>query len=74
MFELKANGDTFNEYSVKEAIEKVENAIEPVLSKIGATEDTYAITNKQDISSIIFLVRTSQRKRLSLLRNTINKN
>ena len=74
MFELRANGDTFNEYTVKEAIEKVENAVEPVLSKIGATEDTYAITSKQDISSVVFLVRTSQRRRLSLLRNTINKN
>ena len=74
MFELRANADTFNEYTVKEAIERVENAIEPVLSKIGATEDTYTITNKQDISSVIFLVRTAQRKRLSLLRNTINKN
>ena len=74
MLELRANEDTFNEYTIKEAIERVENTIEPVLSRIGATEDTYTITSKQNISSVIFLVRTSQRKRLSLLRNTINKN
>lgn len=63
----------FKQYSGKEAIERAENRIEPVLNKIGATDDTFTITDERNPGNIIFMVRTSQRKRLSLVRNSLKK-
>jgi len=57
----------------KEMQIELEDAIDPILSKVGADKETYFIFNKKDPTKVICLLKTNKRKRLALLRNTIKK-
>lgn len=59
-------------------VEQFEDSMEPVLSKMNATYETYSISkvttqNNEQTEETIFLFKTNTRKRLSLLRNTLAK-
>lgn len=53
--------------------EDIEDTIEPILSRIGATEETYVVYNENTFKRIVFLVKTENRKRISFIRNSVNK-
>ena len=60
-------------------MEQFEDSMEPVLSKMNATYETYSISkvtpqNDEFINEAIFLFKTTKRKRLGLLRNSLSKN
>ena len=60
-------------------MEQFEDSMEPVLSKMNATYETYSISrvtteNNEQIPEAVFLFKTNTRKRLGLLRNALAKN
>ncbi len=60
-------------------MEQFEDSMEPVLSKMNATYETYSISrvnpkSNEYINEAIFLFKTNTRKRLGLLRNALSKN
>jgi hypothetical protein len=60
-------------------MEQFEDCMEPVLSKMNATYETYSISrvtpkNDNQIQEAIFLFKTNTRKRIGLLRNSLSKN
>jgi hypothetical protein len=60
-------------------MEQFEDYMEPVLSKMNATYETYSVSrvtteNNEQIPEAIFLFKTNKRKRVGLLRNTLAKN
>lgn len=71
IFELKIKTENYNSY--KEGIKATEDMVEPILARISASNDVFCVTSKTDPTQIIFLVRTNNRKRLSLLRNSLKK-
>ena len=60
-------------------MEQFEDSMEPVLSKMNATYETYSISkvtteNNEYINEAIFIFKTNTRKRIGLLRNALSKN
>jgi hypothetical protein len=60
-------------------MEQFEDSIEPVLSKMTATYETYSVSkvtteNNEQILEVIFLFQTKTRKRMGFLRNALAKN
>lgn len=60
-------------------MEQFEDSMEPVLSKMNATYETYSVSrvtteNDEQIQEAIFLFKTNTRKRIGLLRNSLAKN
>jgi hypothetical protein len=60
-------------------MEQFEDYMEPVLSKMNATYETYSVSkvtaeNSEQIPEAIFLFKTNRRKRIGSLRNALTKN
>ena len=70
---LVPNFDTTFGSNIEKIVVKVEDYFEPVLSRLTASSETYTIYSTTEFKGIVFLFKTLSRKRLSLLRNTVNK-
>ena len=72
---LEVNYFTLQEtYKKKKLIEIYEDKFEPILCRMNSSPDNYTIYDeKNDKTLIVFLFRTVTRKRVSLLRNQIQK-
>ena len=70
---LEPKFDTMYHGNVNKTVASVEDRFEPVLSRLNASTETYTIYRNSNLKNVVFLFKTTKRKRLSLLRNTVNK-
>lgn len=71
VFETTRDVSSFDE--VESIVDNVTDRVEPILGQVQADNETYIIYKKNSLKKVVFLFKTKSRKRLSLLRNTINK-
>ena len=70
---LEPKFDTMYHGNVNKTVASVEDRFEPVLNRLNASTETYTIYRSSNLKNVVFLFKTSKRKRLALLRNTVNK-